>query len=61
MANLASLLEQHSANPEKILYRQYIDDAWRDFSAADVWPWRPAGSRPSVAQDMSRATAWRYA
>lgn len=36
MANLASLLEQHNATPEKILYRQCIDDAWRDFSAADV-------------------------
>jgi long-chain acyl-CoA synthetase len=36
MANLASLLEQHSATPEKILYRQHIDNAWRDFSAGAV-------------------------
>jgi long-chain acyl-CoA synthetase len=36
MANLASLLEQHRAAPEKILYRQCIDEAWHDFSAREV-------------------------
>lgn len=36
MDNLASLLEQHRAAPEKILYRQCINEAWRDFSAREV-------------------------
>jgi len=36
MANLACLLEQHCANPQTILYRQCIDNVWRDFSADDV-------------------------
>jgi len=36
MANLAQLLVQHSPTPEKILYRQCIDDVWRDFSAHAV-------------------------
>ena len=36
MANLADLLEQHRANPQIILYRQYTDHAWRDYSAHRV-------------------------
>ena len=36
MANLASLLEQHGATPEKILYRQCVGDAWHDFSAQEI-------------------------
>ena len=36
MSNLARLLEQHRAYPEKILYRQHIADAWQDFSVRDV-------------------------
>lgn len=36
MANLAGLLEQHCANPQTLLYRQYIDNSWRDFSAQEV-------------------------
>ena len=36
MANLAGLLEQHCANPQTLLYRQYTDNAWRDYSAHDV-------------------------
>ncbi len=36
MPNLASLLAQHRASPDKILCRQYVDDAWHDFSAQDV-------------------------
>lgn len=68
MANLASLLEQHSATPEKILYRQYIDDAWRDFSAADVlalaarWQqaFRSAGYEPGdrVALCLKNGVDW---
>ncbi|MDD5331064.1 MAG: AMP-binding protein, partial [Sulfuricella sp.] len=36
MPNLASLLAQYRASPDKILYRQHVNDAWRDFSARDV-------------------------
>ncbi|HUW49477.1 MAG TPA: long-chain fatty acid--CoA ligase [Sulfuricella sp.] len=36
MANLAHLLDQHRDTPEKILYRQHIDGAWRDFTARQV-------------------------
>lgn len=36
MSNLASLLEQHRANPQTLLYRQYADNSWRDYSAHDV-------------------------
>ncbi len=36
MPNLASLLEQHRTNPQTLLYRQYTDNTWRDFSAHDV-------------------------
>lgn len=36
MANLASLLDHHRADPGRILYRQFVDGAWRDFSAQAV-------------------------
>lgn len=36
MANLAHLLDRHRDTPEKILYRQHVDGAWRDFSAHQV-------------------------
>lgn len=36
MANLAGLLAQHCANPQTLLYRQYTDNSWRDYSARDV-------------------------
>lgn len=36
MANLAHLLDQHRDTPEKILYRQHVDGAWRDFGAGAV-------------------------
>ena len=36
MSNLARLLDRHRATPDRILYRQHIDDAWRDFSAAQI-------------------------
>ncbi|MBU1689642.1 MAG: long-chain fatty acid--CoA ligase [Gammaproteobacteria bacterium] len=36
MVNLAGLLEQHCANPKIVLYRQYADNIWRDYVAADV-------------------------
>ncbi|HUX63269.1 long-chain fatty acid--CoA ligase [Sulfuricella sp.] len=68
MANLASLLEQHRATPEKILYRQYIDDAWRDFCADAVlalaarWQhaFRTAGYEPGdrVALCLKNGVDW---
>ena len=36
MENLAQLLEQQLATPQRVLYRQFIDSAWRDYNAADV-------------------------
>jgi long-chain acyl-CoA synthetase len=36
MANIATLLEARLAAPERILYRQFIDGAWRDFSAREI-------------------------
>ena len=36
MNNIASLLLRFRANPQKILYSQYIDDAWRDYAADEV-------------------------
>jgi len=36
MANIASLLEAQLATPGRILYRQFIDGAWRDVSARDI-------------------------
>src|SRR5262245_10454552 len=36
MANIAGLLKKQLATPERILYRQFIDGAWRDFSASDI-------------------------
>lgn len=53
MDNLASLLEQHSATPEKILYRQCIGDAWHDFSAQEIMAlaarWQQAFRRAGYA------------
>ncbi len=36
MTNLAQLLAQHLATPEKILYSQFQDGSWQNFSCADV-------------------------
>lgn len=36
MNNLAELLKQHLATPDKVLYRQWVDEEWRDFTAGDV-------------------------
>jgi len=36
MNNLAELLAQHLAKPECLLYRQFIDEGWCDFNAADI-------------------------
>ena len=34
--NLAQLLAQHLSVPDRVLYSQFVDGAWRDFSALDV-------------------------
>ncbi len=36
MPNLAALLQQHLATPDKVLYRQWRDGAWRDHTAGDI-------------------------
>jgi long-chain acyl-CoA synthetase len=36
MANIASFLKAHLATPERVLYRQFIDGAWRDISAREI-------------------------
>lgn len=36
MTNLAQLLSQHLSASEKILYSQYVDGEWRDYSALEV-------------------------
>src|SRR3977135_2962912 len=36
MANIAGLLNAQLATPERILYRQFIEGAWRDVSAREI-------------------------
>jgi long-chain acyl-CoA synthetase len=36
MANIASLLKARLATPERILYRQFVEGAWRDISAREI-------------------------
>jgi len=36
MANIAGLLESHLVEPERVLYRQFIEGAWRDVSAREI-------------------------
>jgi long-chain acyl-CoA synthetase len=36
MANIAGLLESQLVEPERVLYRQFIEGAWRDISARDI-------------------------
>lgn len=36
MSNLASLLQRHLTTPQKVLYGQFEDDRWRDYSAREV-------------------------
>jgi len=68
MPNLAGLLEQHRANPQILLYRQYTDNAWRDYSAREVialaarWQqaFRRAGYEPGerVALCLKNGVDW---
>lgn len=36
MTNLAQLLAQHLSAPDRVLYGQFVDGEWRDFSALEV-------------------------
>jgi long-chain acyl-CoA synthetase len=36
MANIAQLLAAQLATPGRVLYRQFADDAWRDYTAVEV-------------------------
>ena len=36
MANIADLLKRQLATPERVLYRQFIEGAWRDISAGEI-------------------------
>jgi len=36
MANIASLLKAQLATPERVLYRQFADGAWRDYTAREI-------------------------
>lgn len=53
MNNLAELLQQHLATPEKVLYTQFVGGAWRDFSAGEVATlaarWQQAFRREGLA------------
>lgn len=68
MANLASLLDRHRANPDQILYRQFVDGAWQDFAVKEVlelaarWQQglRAAGCQPGdrVALCLKNSVSW---
>ena len=36
MANIAALLSRQLETPERVLYRQFTDGAWRDFTAREI-------------------------
>src|SRR5215471_5269968 len=36
MANIASFLKAQVVTPERALYRQFVDGAWRDFAAREI-------------------------
>src|SRR5258706_12271213 len=54
MANIAEYFRQHLAAPDTVLYRQSIDDAWRDIRVAEiaglVGRWQAALGRLGLAQ-----------
>lgn len=37
MANIAGMLEQHRESPNRILYRQFIDNDWVDFKTSEIF------------------------
>ena len=36
MANIATFLFQHDDTPNRVLYRQFIDNEWVDFKAREM-------------------------
>ncbi|HEY1058654.1 MAG TPA: AMP-dependent synthetase/ligase [Limnobacter sp.] len=36
MANVATFLQQHESSPNRVLYRQFIDNEWVDFKASEM-------------------------
>ncbi|MCQ8896051.1 AMP-dependent synthetase/ligase [Limnobacter humi] len=36
MANVATFLQQHDTSPNRVLYRQFIDNEWVDFKASEM-------------------------
>src|SRR5262249_55756455 len=36
MTNIASLLKAQLATPERVLYRQFVDGAWRDYTVREI-------------------------
>ena len=68
MGNIADLLAARLATPARVLYRQFVDGAWREFTAADVaqraarWQaaFRREGLRPGdrIAIGLRNGVAW---
>jgi long-subunit acyl-CoA synthetase (AMP-forming) len=55
MPNIADLLGAQLATPSRVLYRQFVDGAWRDYSAGDVAAlaasWQTAFRRDAFAPE----------
>jgi len=68
MANIAALLAAQLATPGRVLYRQFADGAWRDYTAGEIaqaaarWQaaFRREGFRPGdrIAIGMRNGTDW---
>jgi len=54
MANIASLLTAQLAAPGRVLYRQFMEGAWRDFSAGDVAAYAARWQAYFRAQGLAR-------
>jgi long-chain acyl-CoA synthetase len=68
MSNIADLLGMQLAAPQRVLYRQFVDGTWRDYSAGEVagraarWQaaFRREGFRPGdrIAIALRNGVAW---
>jgi long-chain acyl-CoA synthetase len=54
MANIASLLKAQLATPERALYRQYIEGAWRDIAAREIAAYAARWQAFMRAEGMAR-------
>jgi long-chain acyl-CoA synthetase len=54
MANIASFLRAQLATPERALYRQFIEGAWRDISARDIAAYAARWQAFMKAEGMAR-------